>query len=153
MFGTPYHVTINHAAGATTLTGSILQQGQLYTSLSQIYTEGTTGDFRLDTIAISSYSDMDAYGSSILAQGTVKNFLITAPPPPVTYLSGQWTSNIWQTQFWSRTNWNYTLEKSSDLQTWSPLPPTLAGPGGFMTLQDTNNSSQSAYYRVGAIPQ
>ena len=83
----------------------------------------------------------------------MKNFLITAPPPPVTYLSGGLTNDAWEVQFWSRTNWNYTLEKSSDLQTWSPLAPALGGTGGQMTLQDTNASGASQYYRVSASPQ
>jgi hypothetical protein len=161
-FGAFYHVTISHAAGTSTLTGQILANGQLYTALpgqglnGGVYNEGT-GDFRLDTIAISSYSDMGTaaigYPSSILAHGIVKNFLIAAPPPPVTHLSGSLTNNTWQVQFWSRTNWNYTLEKSSDLQTWSPLAPVAGGNGGQLTLQDTNAAQQSQYYRVSAHPQ
>jgi hypothetical protein len=79
--------------------------------------------------------------------------LVTAPPPPVTYLSGSLTNDTWQAQFWSRTNWNYTLEKSSDLQSWSPLAPALGGTGGQMILQDTNAPQQSQYYRVSANPQ
>jgi len=162
-FGTFYHVTINHAAGTSALTGEILANGQLYTALpgqglnGGFYNEGT-GDFRLDTAAIISYSDAGSAGygygpSSILAHGIVRNLLVTAPPPPVTYLSGSLTNDTWQAQFWSRTNWNYTLEKSSDLQSWSPLAPALGGTGGQMILQDTNAPQQSQYYRVSANPQ
>jgi hypothetical protein len=157
VFGTLYHVTINHAAGTAALTGGILVHGQLYAALPQtssdIFASSSVGDFRLDTLAISSYSDMGGYGGSLLAHGLVKNLLMTSPPPPVTYLSGSWSNNAWQVQFWSRTNWNYILEKSSDLETWSPLPPGLGGTGVLMTLQDTNAPRQSQYYRVSANPQ
>jgi hypothetical protein len=162
-FGAYYHVIINHAAGTSALTGQVLVNGRLYTSLpggglyGGFYNEGT-GDFRLDTVAISSYSDADSalYGEgpySITAHGMVKNFLITAPPPPVSYLFGSLTNNAWQVQFWSRAGWNYTLEKSADLQTWSPPAPPVAGVGGQMTLQDTGAPGQSHYYRVSASPQ
>jgi hypothetical protein len=160
-FGACYHVTINHAAGTSALTGQILTNGQLYANLpgtpGSYYNEGTR-DFRLDTIAISSYSDANSAGyhygpSSLTAHGMVKNLLITGPPPPVTYLSGSLTNNIWQVQFWSRTNWNYTLEKSPDLRTWSPLAPATGGSGVQMALQDTNAAAQGQYYRVSAYPQ
>jgi hypothetical protein len=155
--GTLYHVTINHAAGTNALTGGILANGQPFAALPQtasdVFSSPNVGDFRLDTIAISSYSDSNGFGASILAHGLVKNLFVTAPPPPVTYLSGGLTNDAWQVQFWSRTNWNYTLEKSPDLQTWLPLAPALAGPGGLMTLQDTNAPRQSQYYRVSAYPQ
>jgi len=157
VLGTLYHVTINHAAGTSTLTGEIQVNGQDYTPLpaipSDFFASPTVGDFRLDTVAVCSYSDVDGYGSSILAHGLVKNFLVTVPPPPVTYLSGSLSNNIWQVQFGSRTNWNYALERSSDLQTWSALAPTVAGSGGQMTLQDTNAPGKSRYYRVSANPQ
>jgi hypothetical protein len=155
-FGMYYHVTITHPAGTSVLTGQILANGQLYTSLPGIY-DGGAGDFRLDTVSINSYSDMGTaqlgYPSSITAHGLVKNFLVTTPPPPVTYLTGSLTNNIWQVQFLGRTNWNYSLEKSSDLQAWSLVAPTVAGFGGQMTLEDTNTAGQNAYYRVLASPQ
>ncbi len=154
---TLYHVTISHVAGTAAMQGEIFADGQLYTSLPQtasdFFASPSVGDFRLDTVAISSYSDVGGFGSSILAHGLVKNFLITVPPPPVTYLSAALTNNICQVQFWSRTNWNYTLEKSSDLQTWSPLASPLNGVGGQMTLQDTNAPQPSQLYRVRANPQ
>jgi hypothetical protein len=156
-FGEFYHVTINHAASTSALTAQILTNGQLYTSMPGPYNEGTR-DFRLDTIAVINYSDKDSAGygygpSSLTAHGRVKNFLITAAPPPVAYLWGGLTNNTWQVQFWSRTNWYYTLETSSDLQAWSPLAPTLGGTGGQLTMQDTNAPRQSRYYRVSATPR
>jgi hypothetical protein len=158
VIGTLYHVSINHAAGTGTLTGEILANGQFYTSLPadalDVYpTNSTAGDFRLDTVSVDSYSDVDGYGGSILAHGIVRNLFIAAPPPPVTYLAGSFTNNFWQVQFWSRTNWTYTLETSADLQSWSALAPTVAGAGGQMALQDTNVPTQSRYYRVSANPQ
>jgi hypothetical protein len=156
IFGAYYHVIINHAAGTNVLTAQILVNGQLYSSLPVAI--GMAGDFRLNAISVNSFSDADSAGigygpSSITAHGIVKNLLITAPPPPVAYLSGSLTNNTWQVQFWSRTNWNYTLEKSSDLRMWSPLVPSLGGTGVQMTLQDTNAQTQSQYYRVSANPQ
>jgi hypothetical protein len=155
-FGVFYHVTITHPAGTSVLTGQILTNGQLYSSLPGIFA-GSVGDFRLDTISINSYSDMGTaevgYPSSLTAHGIVKNLLVTAPPPPVTYLAGSLTNNLWQVQFWSRTHWNYTLEESSNLQTWTPLAPPVAGDGGRMTLEDTNTPGQSRFYRVSAYPQ
>ena len=114
------------------------------------------GDFRLDTLAVCSYSDVDSAGygygpSSVTAHGMVNNILVTELP--IAYASGSLTNHIWQVQFWSQTGWNYTLEKSADLQTWSPLAPTLGGNGGQLTLQDTNALQQSQYYRVLASPQ
>jgi len=154
-FGQLYHVMISHTPGTSALTAQILTNGAVYTTLPGVYNEGT-GDFRLDTAAVISYSDADSAGfgygpSSILAHGTVQNLFFTALP--VITLSGSLTNNMWQVQFWSQTNWNYTLETSLDLQTWSPLAPSTAGNGGQMTLQDTNAPLQSRFYRVSSNPQ
>ena len=160
-FGTLYSVLIHHPAGASTLTGQVLVNGQLYAALpgsgsyGGVYNEGT-GDFRLDTISISSFSDVDSAGygygpSSITAHGTVNNILITELP--IAYIWGSMTNNIWQVQFWSHTGWNYTLQKSADLQVWSPLAPTVSGSSGLLILQDTNALQKSQYYRVLGNPQ
>jgi len=153
--GTPYHVTIHHPAGTGQLNGEALVGGQVYASLAshaQFYSDGTN-DFRLDTVAVDSFSDADSGGSSVLAHGVIKNLFLTAPPPPVTYLGGALTNGNWAAHFWSRTNWNYALEKSPDLKTWSPVVSAVAGTGGFLILLDTNTLEQSQFYRVGASPQ
>jgi hypothetical protein len=160
-FGTLYQVVIHHPANTSTLTGQVLVNGQIYAPLpgngseGGIYNEGT-GDFRLDTLAISSFSDVDSAGygygpSSITAHGIVNNILVTELP--IAYVWGSLTNNIWQVQFWSYPGWNYTLEKSPDLQTWSPLTASAAGTGGQITLLDTNAAQQTQFYRVLATPQ
>jgi hypothetical protein len=160
-FGALYHVIIHHPAGTSALGGQVLVNGQLYAPLpgsgsyGGVYNEGA-GDFRLDTISISSFSDVDSAGygygpSSITAHGTINNILITELP--IAYVWGSLTNTIWQVQFWSHSGWNYTLQKSADLQTWSPLAPTVGGSGDLLTLQDTNGLQQSQYYRVLASPQ
>ena len=156
-FGQIYRVTISHAAGSSALTAQILTNGQVYTTLPGVYNEGT-GDFRLDSVAIISYSEADSAGygygpSSILAHGLVKNMMVTAPQPPVTYASGNLTNGDWQAQFGGRTNWTYTLQASPDLRNWSPVTPATAGVNGLMTLLDTNVMTQRRFYRVSAMPQ
>jgi hypothetical protein len=83
----------------------------------------------------------------------VKNLFLTAPPPPVAYLRGALTNGSWQVQFWSRTNWNYALEKSSNLQTWSPAGASVPSGGGLLILADTNALEEREFYRVSANPQ
>ena len=45
---------------------------------------------------------------------------------------------------------NYELEYKHYLDDaiWTPLPPTVAGTGGVMTLQDTNTPADSRFYRL-----
>ncbi len=152
--GAAYHVTLNHAAGTAALTGEVYAGFNAYTGLPaaplDIYASSFIGDFRLDAVAISSYSDVNGYGASLLAHGTVKNILVTVPPPPVGSVSGAWTNGAWQVQFASRANWNYTLMKSSDLQTWSAAGPAVPGTGAAMALQDASAASQNEFYRVSA---
>ena len=59
-----------------------MTNGQSYTSLPNVYA-GPITDFRLDTIAVSSYSAAgDTFGDSLLAHGTVDNLVVTLPAAP-----------------------------------------------------------------------
>jgi hypothetical protein len=110
-------------------------------------------DFLVNTFAIESYNDAGqdpSYGGSLLAHGMIDNVLVIVPPPPVLNLTGALTNGAWQTQFSSRTHWNYILESSSDLKNWLALPPAVAGTGGTLTLQDTNALQHFHFYRVTA---
>ena len=103
--GVTYHVRLTHIAVEPAIRGEVSAHGQIYTSLSNVFA-GPITDFRLDTLAISSYSAAgDAYGDSLLAHGAVDNIIVTLPPPPVQGLTGAVSHGLWQVQFNERTNW------------------------------------------------
>ncbi len=107
-------------------------------------------NFWVDSFSISSYSSAgDAY-DSVLAHGTVGNLAITAQLQPITCLTGGLTNGLWQAQFFARSNWLYTLERSTDLHSWAPACITNAGNEDFMMLQDTDPPSPRGFYRVRA---
>ena len=148
-----YHIALTHPAGAAAVSAEISWGGQPYTSLPNFYSETGFSDFRLDTIAISSYSGAGqdpSFTGSILAQGVVDNFVITTPPAPVGNLTGAFSNAAWQVQFASRSNWLYTLERTADFQTWMAVSPVVAGNGTNLFLFDTNAVSDKAFYRVRA---
>jgi hypothetical protein len=108
-------------------------------------------DFRVDMFSISSYgSNGDDY-DSVLAHGTVGNLVVTALLRPIGQLSGGFTSNgVWQAGFFGRSNWLYTLERTTDLGSWMPVSPTFRGTEDTMFLLDTNAVAVKAWYRVRA---
>jgi hypothetical protein len=143
-----YHVTLAHHANSPTISGEVLTNGQVYTSLTNIYS-GSPGDFRLDTLSISSYQD-DGFGDSIVASGTLDNFVVTLPPPPVQALTGILTNGAWQAEFISRSNWLYTLQRSADFHAWTDVSTATAGDGTNLFLPDINPPAGNAFYRVKA---
>ena len=108
------------------------------------------GDYHLDAFAVESYSDAGS-GGSLLAHGMVGNVALEVPPPPVTCLRPALMNGVERVQFASRTNWNYILQSSADLQTWAPAAPPAAGTGGDLILQDTNSPRPHQFYRVNAV--
>jgi len=145
--GTTYSVTLWHTAGSTNLTGQVLADGDLYTTLPSLYVSGPVGDFRLDTVSISCFQD-DGYGDSILAHGSVANLVVTLPPPPVQNLTGYFTNGVWTASFTTRTNWLYTLQSSPDLKNWKAVSPNNAGTGTNLVLFDTSLATTNAFYRI-----
>ena len=145
-FGTTYRVVLIHPPGASILTAQVLTNGQLYATLPFSYISTNFGDYQLDTLAVCSYSDANAYGSSVLAHGTVDNFILTSPLPveTIAMISPGGIS------FVSETNWVYTLEASTNLSTWSVAAPTSPGSGTNLVLQATNTPADATFYRVRA---
>ncbi len=110
-----------------------------------------TDNFHVDTFSISSYSSAGDDFDSVLAHGTVDNLVVQASLVPVGRISGGLTSGgAWQAQFFTHTNWAYTLERTSDFKSWAPVSVTLRGTEDQMTLQDTNSLPAQAFYRVRA---
>lgn len=108
-----------------------------------------TNDFRVDTFSVSSYSSFGTAYDSVLAHGVVDNILVTLPPP-VQDLAASLTSSVWQVQFNSRSNWLYTLERTTDLATWLNVSSAVPGNAANLFLQDTNPPVEKAFYRVRA---
>jgi hypothetical protein len=146
--GVTYQITLTHAAGTTNLTAQILTNGGLFTAFPKVFQAPIT-DFRLDTISISSYQD-DGFGDSVLAHGTVDNFVVTVPPPPVQNLTGGFSNAVWQAGFIGRSNWLYTLERTGDFQSWAGVSATVTSNAANLFLQDTNPPANRAFYRVRA---
>ena len=146
--GTVYHIHISHLAGDPSLHGQVLTNGVLYADLTNTYPSAIK-DFRLDTISISSYQD-DGFGDTMLAHGTVGNLVAVIPQPPVQNLAVSYSNPGWQVQFTDRTNWRFTLERSTNLFNWSDASATVPGVGNGLTLQDTNAPADKAFYRVRA---
>jgi hypothetical protein len=149
--GTTYHVTLSHGSGDGFISATVRTNGVIYTTMP-LFFSGTIGEFRLDTVAISSYSGAGQdpqFAGSILAQGTVDNLVVTEPPV-VRNFGGTLTNGVWQTQFNTYDNRHYTLQRSTDLVTWSDVTASVQGTGGAITLSDTNAVTDNAYYRVRA---
>lgn len=146
---TTYHVTLVHAAGALTLTGSILTNGEVYTTLPLSFGETLT-NFFLDTVSISSYVD-DGFGDSILAHGVVDDLVVTLPPV-VRNLSGSISNGVWQATVNTYAGWVYTLQRTADFQDWTDIGESVAGTGATISLSDQFPPADNAFYRVKAEP-
>lgn len=155
-----FQVSMAFSASNRTLRTAVLKNGAPYgLQPGNVIHEtilSTSQDFRVDALAIMSYSDAVQVGprewwGSVLAHGTVDNLAVTMPGPPVAAMTVLKTNNAWTARFVSRTNWSYTLERSADLVRWSNASPTNSGTGGLLMLQDKNSATgERAFYRVRA---
>ena len=160
--GVPMHIVLNFASSNQTLTTMITTNGVLAGPITtaRLATQsssfgGPFTQFQVDTFAISSYTDQGVaagpYASSILAHGAVDNILVTVPPPPIRHLSHSWSEGQWVEAFISRTNWNYVLQATTNLSTWSNVGTLQPGNGGRMLMQDTPSGAiPSRFYRIQA---
>ena len=146
--GQTFRVTMTYTATNSSLTTTVTNNGAQY-GTTQFIIVPATFDFRCATFSISSYSDIRD-NASLLAHGTVDNITLVTPPPPVQNFTGGFIGANWQTQFISRSNWLYTLERTTNFQTWIAASPVTPGNGGTLTLQDTNPPATTAAYRIRA---
>lgn len=149
--GETFQVSMNYVAATRTLTTIVSNNAAQY-GPPQTTTVPANFDFRVTTLSISSYSDaiQPPPPGSILAHGTVDNFRVTVPEPPVQNLTGSFAGENWQVQFSSRANWLYTLERTTNFIAWETASPATPGNGGTLVLTDANSPTVSAFYRVRA---
>ncbi len=145
--GALFVVTLNYTASNKTLRTVMTRNGDAFGPIPDVVLGAGFKDFRLDQFAVSSYCDAGADGS-LLAHGVVDNLVVTVPPPPVQNLTGNFTNGIWQAQFLSRSNWQYTLERTATWQSWTNVSPTIFGNSTNLFLSDPNPPMGQAFYRV-----
>ncbi len=150
--GLVMRITLSYTASNQTLTTSITTNGVSIGPINAVTNSPTFSDFRVGAFAVASYSDAGQdpqYGGSLLAHGVLDNVGITVPLP-VENLAGGFMGDHWQVQFLSRTNWLYTLERTSDFHSWTPASAVTGGNGTNLVLPDTNALAAGAFYRVRA---
>jgi hypothetical protein len=146
--GVTYQIVLSHAANSPAIIGEVFTNGVLYTAMPLVYPAPIT-DFRLDTLSVNSYRD-SYYAARPVSRGTVKNFVVTVPPPAIQNLAGGLTNNIWQTHFTGRTNWVYTLQRTTNFQTWADVWSLTNAMPGAVQLAETNSPADQAFYRIRA---
>ena len=152
--GDIYHITINYTAADQTLRTAATKNGLPFSPLADVALANKP-DFRVDSFAVTSYSDAIQTGSpafygSVLAHGSVDNVQLMVPSPPLSHLQIARTNSAWSAEFTSETNWLYALDASADLSTWNAISPYLNGTGGRLRLTDTNRPLERIFYRVHA---
>ncbi len=150
----PVHVTMTYTASNQTVRLAVLTNGVTTVTLPNLVLNNANGfddtdDFFVDIFSISSFSSAGDPYNSILAHGTVDNIVVSLPPP-VQMLSGSFSNGFWRVEFGSRRNWLYTLERTTNLVSWTEVSPPIGGNGANLLLQDTNGVSDNALYRVRA---
>ena len=148
-----FHVAMRYTASNRTLSTTMTRNGQSFGPIKDVKLGASFTDFRLDTVAVSSYSDAGQdpqFAGSLLAHGVVDNVVISAPDPAVADLTGTVVNGEWQIEFTARTNWLYTLQRTEDFQSWTVASPVTPGVNQRLTLADTNGVGANAFYRVQA---
>ena len=151
--GDGYHIIMTYTASNQMVVATVTNFEQTAgTRITQLLNTNFA-DFRLAAVSISSYSAAGQdpqYAGSVLGHGTVDNLVVTVPTPPVQELLGWMTNGFWQVQFVGKTNWVYTLERTTDFGSWTEASTPISGTDGALFIADTNPSPPSAFYRVQA---
>jgi hypothetical protein len=144
-----YHFSLRYSAASQTLTTAVrINDGPSMPARDVVLTPAFT-DFRLDTLAVSSYTDQGA-GGSILARGTIDNLQLIYPNPPLPAMRGGLDAGAWQVVLAGAQGWLHTLERTEDWREWQTVSASHWGTGGELLLRDESAAAlpQAAFYRV-----
>lgn len=147
-----FRVTMSFDADAGLLRTTLLRNGQPFLTIQPAKLSPSFKDYQFDHLAVCSYNDAGqwpGWEGSILAHGSLDNVSF-APWLPVKQISLVTKPGRCEASFDSHANWNYTLLRSTDLQSWQPVSPATPGNDAKLTLTDANPPSQTASYRVKA---
>ncbi len=152
--GVSTHVALSYSASNQVLTTVITTNGIPLGTVNPIKLSPSFTDFRVDTFAVESFSDggqVGQYASSVRAHAALDNVTFTVPAGPISGQTELLADRQWQTRFFSRTNWNYGLQRTADFRAWSDVGSLVDGEPGVVTLIDTNVLATSReFYRVRA---
>jgi hypothetical protein len=146
-----FQVDLAYTAAERVLRTSMTCNGLPFGPPGDAYLGASFRDFRVDHVAVCSYSDAGqdpSFAGSLLAHGAVDNFRVSLAAPPPPNLAGRFTNGAWQVEFLSLTNRLYTLERTADFQSWTAVSPATAGNGANLALQDPGAPADWACYRV-----
>jgi hypothetical protein len=148
-------VVVDYSAETGILQSRVLSDNQIFHSLNPVVLTPEFTDFRLDTVAICSYSDEGQNPNwpqgSVLASGAVDNLLVVLPDLPVDSLQGGWNEGAWTVEVWVQSGWDYSLERTLDLQAWTVVDRRTAVSTGRETFVDPTSSTGLGFYRVRAV--
>jgi hypothetical protein len=69
-------------------------------------------------------------------------------PPAPGNIGGDLTNGLWQAAVTNPGTWLYTLQRSTDLQSWTPLGSFVGATGLTLQLQDPNPPMPDGFYRI-----
>jgi hypothetical protein len=149
--GDLFRVTLSYRGNSQTLATRMTKNGAEFGPIKDVRLAASFTDFRVDTLAVSSYSDAAA-GGSLFARGVLDNLSWEVPDGPIRELAGALANQRWQVEFVGRTNWIYALERTEDFRDWTVVSPKLAGSGERQVLLDEMSGAPRAasFYRLKA---
>jgi hypothetical protein len=148
------HIRLRYSGADQTARLDITTNGVPLTALPPLPLDAANGfkdtdNVSVDMFSISSYSNAGDDYDSVLAHGTIANLNVTTAYRPVSQLiAGFNSSGGWDVQCFTHSNLVYTLERTSDLQTWIPATNSVPGNDARLLLQDTNPPAGQGLYRV-----
>ncbi|MBI4659165.1 MAG: hypothetical protein HY735_10010 [Verrucomicrobia bacterium] len=147
--GDLFHVAMTYRGSNQTLATTMTRNGQPFGPVKDVRLPTQFSDFRVDTLAISSYNDAGA-GGSLFARGRLDNLALSISDPPIADLVGNLRIDGWSVEFAARTNWLYALERTEDFKTWISLGPPRPGTGRRDIFVDSDLRQPKAFYQIRA---
>jgi len=150
--GGAYGFVLNYRA-ATHELGVEMVVGEQKLPLQSARIREPFGDYAVDALAISSYSDAGqdpGWSGSVLAHGRIDRIVLDLPPPPVRRFGGGFVDGAWRAEFTGWLGWEYTLEVSPNLRAWSAVDGPSHGTGRRQALVDPQPAPDRAFYRIRA---
>jgi hypothetical protein len=149
--GSLFRVEMSYSASERTLATRMLRDGEAYGPINDVRLIDGFTDFRVDAMAVSSYSDIGSDGS-LLGRGVIDNIRLVLAESPVRDFDGRPVDGVWQGEFTGMSGWSYTLERSEDLRSWTAASAHVPGTGERQELQDSTGvrTTGAVFYRVRA---